>query len=129
MVGIANGVKTPTSCLLGVPIHHTMEVSTNIIYLDFDGHAQVRKDALQDIPNQIEFRFCQNASRYRNGFPAFSAYAYSIDDDPTTFNDEEKAAMSEIWLRIAEDYAPFDVDCSLLPWQQHNVKLMLCRLM
>ncbi|MBQ7815408.1 MAG: hypothetical protein IJ387_13070, partial [Thermoguttaceae bacterium] len=35
--------------------------------------------------------------------------AYDLDGDPTTFNDAELEAINEIYLRVAEDYAPFNV--------------------
>jgi hypothetical protein len=36
--------------------------------------------------------------------------AFSIDSDFTTYSDAEQMAIQRIWLRVAEDYAPFDVD-------------------
>jgi len=36
--------------------------------------------------------------------------AYSIDNDPTTFTQTELNAIAESWKRIAEDFAPFDID-------------------
>ncbi|MBR4105061.1 MAG: hypothetical protein IKK39_13500, partial [Thermoguttaceae bacterium] len=35
--------------------------------------------------------------------------AYDLDGDPTSFNDAELEAINEIYLRVAEDYAPFNV--------------------
>ena len=35
--------------------------------------------------------------------------AYDLDGDPTTFNDAELEAINEIYLRVVEDYAPFNV--------------------
>ncbi len=35
--------------------------------------------------------------------------AYDLDGDPTTFSDAELEAINEIYLRVAEDYAPFNV--------------------
>ena len=34
---------------------------------------------------------------------------YSLDSDPA-FSDQELAVVQEVWLRVAEDYAPFDVN-------------------
>lgn len=34
---------------------------------------------------------------------------FSLDGDPA-FNAEEHATIQEVWMRVAEDYAPFDVD-------------------
>jgi hypothetical protein len=35
---------------------------------------------------------------------------YDIDGDATTFSDKELANIKEIWARVAEDYAPFNID-------------------
>lgn len=35
---------------------------------------------------------------------------FSIDNDKTTFSDAELTMMQGIWQRVAEDYAPFDID-------------------
>jgi hypothetical protein len=35
---------------------------------------------------------------------------WGADGDNTTFSDSEQAAMKEIWQRMAEDYAPFDIN-------------------
>ena len=35
---------------------------------------------------------------------------YDLDGDYTTFSDEEQTRIQRIWARVAEDYAPFDVD-------------------
>ena len=34
----------------------------------------------------------------------------SLDGDLGTFNDTEREQIQSIWQRVAEDYAPFDVD-------------------
>jgi len=35
---------------------------------------------------------------------------WDIDGDPTTFSAAERTAIQQIWLRVAEDYSPNDVD-------------------
>jgi len=44
------------------------------------------------------------------GVTAGAQPAWSLDGDPSTFNDSERVAVQSIWQRVAEDYAPFDVD-------------------
>ena len=44
------------------------------------------------------------------GVPSGAAPAWSLDGDPATFNDSEREAIQTIWQRVAEDYAPFDID-------------------
>ena len=38
------------------------------------------------------------------------ARAFSLDANDTTFSDTEQTAIKNIWQRVAEDYAPFDID-------------------
>lgn len=45
-----------------------------------------------------------------NGGTNIVAPAYDMDGDTTTFNETERSKIIEIWRRVAEDYAPFDVD-------------------
>jgi hypothetical protein len=40
----------------------------------------------------------------------FSAVAFSTDPDYSTFSDAEQLAIKRIWQRVAEDYAPFNID-------------------
>lgn len=35
---------------------------------------------------------------------------WDTDGDPTTFSSTERTAIQQIWLRVAEDYSPYDVD-------------------
>jgi len=45
----------------------------------------------------------------RGGAPIL-AYAYDTDNAPATFSDAERTNIQQIWQRVAEDYAPFDID-------------------
>src|SRR5438128_1728290 len=38
------------------------------------------------------------------------APACDIDGNQSSFSDSEMAIVQSVWLRVAEDYAPFDVD-------------------
>jgi PKD repeat protein len=73
---------------------HSRPGSNRVIYLDFDGH--------------VTSNTGWNAS-YTDNQPINSA-PFSIDTDPTTFNQQEQDAIQYIWQRVAEDYAAFDVD-------------------
>ncbi|MDR1816818.1 MAG: hypothetical protein LBR07_01250 [Puniceicoccales bacterium] len=42
--------------------------------------------------------------------PAYAAKPFSLDADGATFNAAERALVTEVWERVAEDFAPFDVD-------------------
>ena len=73
---------------------HSRPGSNRVIYLDFDGH--------------ITSNTGWNSS-YTSGQPINSA-PFSIDGDPYTFNQQEQDVIQYVWQRVAEDYAPFDVD-------------------
>ena len=73
---------------------HSRPGSTKTIYLDFDGQT-VTGTAW----NGVGFLL-----------PAGSHPAFSLDGDPTTFNNLERDAIQGVWQRVSEDYAPFDVD-------------------
>jgi peptidoglycan hydrolase-like protein with peptidoglycan-binding domain len=36
--------------------------------------------------------------------------AYDIDNDPTTFSDQELANINEIWQRVSEKFSPFNIN-------------------
>ncbi len=43
-----------------------------------------------------------------------STPVYDQDGDATTFSDGELASIYEIWARVAEDYAPFNIDVTTI---------------
>ena len=69
---------------------HSLPGAQRTIVLDFNGH-----DARGTAWGNTE---AQNTA------------PYSIDGDPATFNDDEKAVIHSVWQRVAEDYAPFAVN-------------------
>ena len=72
---------------------HSLPSSTKVVYLDFDGHLM-----------QNEYW----NSAYKIG--PFDNQPYDIDGIPSAFSDTERARILEIWQRVADDYAPFDID-------------------
>lgn len=74
-------------------IFHTRPGSSNVIFLDFDGHVVTN-----------------TAWNNSLGRTQIIARAFSIDSDATTYNDSEQEMIRRIWQRVKEDYAPFDVD-------------------
>jgi hypothetical protein len=73
----------------GMPIHHSKPGAAWTIYLDLDG----------ETVNSNVWRIFNRRTR-----------GLTIDADALTFNVEEQAVISRIWGRVAEDWAPFDVD-------------------
>jgi hypothetical protein len=72
---------------------HSLSTATKRIYLDFDGH------------------FTTNTTwqNYFN-YPNINTPAFSLDSNYTSFSDAEKTAIQDVWARVAEDFAPFQVD-------------------
>ncbi len=80
----------PTAVLPnGMPIHHSKSGAAFTMYLDFDGEV-------------VRSQFW--------GINARSTQGLTIDADAFTFNAEEQAVISRTWGRVAEDWAPFDID-------------------
>jgi len=81
-----------------VPIYHSNPGATKKIYLDFDG---------QTVLNTV-----WNNRNYigTNSPNPINAPAYSMDSDYANFSAAELTSIREIWARVSEDYAPFNVD-------------------
>ena len=75
------------------PAHSSRPGSNRVIYLDFNGHTITGT--------------AWNASK---GIDPVNVTPYSSDTDATTFSAAEQAVITEVWQRVAEDYAAFDVN-------------------
>lgn len=71
---------------------HSAPGSQRTIYLDFDGQ-QVSGTAWND-----------------EGLPNGTHPAWTLDGNAGSFSARERTIVQEIWQRVAEDFAPFDVD-------------------
>ncbi len=74
--------------LTDIPVLHSNAGADASIYLDFDGHFISQWGAYSNVTTPV----------------------YDIDGDDTTFSDTELARITEIWQRVAEDFAPFDIN-------------------
>lgn len=72
---------------------HSRPGAKRVIYLDFDG----------DLVSNTAWN-----SSY--GVTTIDAKPFDLDGFPSTFSDTELQRIQNIWRRVAEDYAPFDVD-------------------
>ena len=72
---------------------HSKPGANRVIFLDFDGH---------EISGTS-----WNSGSYSS---AFTAGPFDADGTPGTFNDAEKETIQIVWQRVAEDFAPFNVD-------------------
>lgn len=73
---------------------HTRPGAARILYLDFHGFTVHATD--------------WNASNHASD--DIVVPPFDVDGDPASYGDKEHAAIQEIWRRVAEDFAPFDVD-------------------
>ena len=92
----ASGSFTPVAPLADSFKLHSRPGSTRKILLDFNG--QTVSDTWWNEP-------APQGGGLANGSHA----AWSLDGDPA-FSDAERLAVQEVWARVSEDYAPFDVD-------------------
>lgn len=69
---------------------HSKPGSNRVIYLDFTGYTI-------------------SGNAWAGGATVVSP-AYTQDADTSTFTNAEMDAIQEVWQRVAEDFAPFDVD-------------------
>jgi PKD repeat protein len=97
---LADGAVAGSTVVAGAPAPleqtfflHSRPGAQRVIHLDFDG-ALVTSTA------------------WNTGFgvSAIDAKPYDLDGEPTTFSATERERIQTIWQRVAEDYAPFDVD-------------------
>ena len=72
---------------------HSKPGATRIMFLDFDGHT-ITNTAWND----------------SDGVSSWEAQAFDTDGNADTFSAGEIDAIKSIWRRVAEDYAPFNVD-------------------
>lgn len=73
---------------------HSRPGSNRVIYLDFNGH--------------LTSGTVWNTNF--TGGQAINSLPFSLDGDPNSFNQQEQDVIQYIWQRVAEDYAPFDVN-------------------
>jgi hypothetical protein len=85
---------TVSATAAAMPLLHSRPGSQRVIYLDFDGHTTTG--------TAWNSNFTGGAS--------FTTPPYDTEGDITTLSTVEAANIEAIWRRVAEDYAPFDID-------------------
>lgn len=87
--GAGGGPESPLAAVpvSAPPVYHSRPGASRVIYVDFNGH---------DLTG--------------SAWGSHVARVFDLDGNTETFNDAEQAAIKYIWQRMAEDYAPFDVD-------------------
>lgn len=80
----------------GLPIHHSKPGAARTLYLDLTPQTLTVRPA---------WRQFLGGSR-----SAITTRGLSLDSDALTFTVDEQAVVSRLWGRVAEDWAPFDID-------------------
>ncbi len=74
-------------------VFHSKPGAVNVLYLNFIGETVTDTQWNTEISRAV-----------------IPAVAFSTDSDLTTFSDAEQVVIKRIWERMAEDYAPFNID-------------------
>lgn len=74
--------------LSSIPALHSRPSASVKFFLDFDGHFESIWGSYSNVTTPV----------------------FDRDADPTTFSDSELSTIQEVWQRVAEDFAPFNVD-------------------
>ena len=85
---VQSGSPAATNSLTSLPQLHSNAGATAKLFLDFNG----------------------NFVASWGGWSNATTPVYDQDGDATTFSDGELASIHEIWARVSEDYAPFNID-------------------
>ncbi|MBI5425671.1 MAG: putative Ig domain-containing protein [Opitutae bacterium] len=75
------------------PAYSSRPGAANVLYLDFNGHV-LTGSAWNSSANVSSWNFL----------------AYDLDGDSATFSEAEQSAIYQIWQRVAEDFAPFNIN-------------------
>ncbi len=78
--------------LSSIPALSSNSGATAKLFLDFNGHTQASWGSYTNVITPV----------------------YDQDGDRTTFSTGELASIQEIWARVAEDYAPFNIDVTTI---------------
>jgi subtilisin-like proprotein convertase family protein len=89
------GPSGATSALTNLPVLNSLAGAPVSVILKFDGYTD-------NDPGWIAFR--------DSGTGPIVTPAFDLDGDATTFNTEELRQIEEIWYRVSEDFAPFNVN-------------------
>jgi hypothetical protein len=104
------------------PVLNSNPAAPVALYLDFDRHFE-ESWAVHDVAGN-EFVY---DTTHVPGFdlPGIITPAFDLDNDYTTFNQEEKDTITEVWQRVAEDYRPFNVNVTTVePADPENGKAL-----
>jgi hypothetical protein len=78
------------------PAYNSRPTATHHIYLDFNGGIVTGK-------------------AWNTNVASYDCLPWSSDNDQATFNDAEQTVMFQVWQRMSEDFAPFNVNITTDP--------------
>jgi len=81
----------PASTLEDAFLLHSRPGAANVVYIDFDG-ATITNTAWNGTHDQLD------------------ALAYNVEGDRSSFSDLERTRIVDIWHRVSEDLAAYDID-------------------
>ena len=102
-----------------VPSGTTVPVNPFPEHLEFNSRPGAPNTLFLDFTGTIVTDTAWNDYISRDPIPA---RAFSTDSDANTFSDAEQAAIKRIWQRVAEDYAPFDVNVTTVEPVVWNIR-------
>jgi hypothetical protein len=83
--------EIPQATLDAAFLLHSRPGSSNVVFIDFDG------DTI-------------TGTAWNGGNAPIDAVPYNIEGDAATFSVLERTRIVDIWNRVAEDFAPYDID-------------------
>jgi hypothetical protein len=85
-------LSAATTSLAGLPSLSSNPSAQKKLYLDFNGHVQSSWGSFTNVITPV----------------------FDQDGNPSSLSSGELAAIREIWTRVAEDYAPFNIDVTTI---------------
>ncbi|MGC8989524.1 MAG: zinc-dependent metalloprotease family protein, partial [Verrucomicrobiia bacterium] len=89
----AAGTSLPVAPFPSSLAFHSRPGAQNVLYLDF---------VSETVVNTL-----WNTELDRSSIPALP---FSVDSDYETYNETEQTIIRNVWMRVAEDFAPFNID-------------------
>jgi len=85
---------------------HSRPGAAKVIYLDFTGHTTANTPWNSGVNANVNI----------------VTPAFDLDGDPSTFNNAERTAIQDIWRRVSEDYAAWDVNVTTADPGLENIR-------
>jgi hypothetical protein len=98
--------------LTSIPVLHSNPDAPVHIYLKFDGYLDKGWWGQTGAPDRTGTLVDQAGHPYTVNYNHNDSFQpiFDMDGDITTFSDQELQTIHDIWQRVADDYAPFNVD-------------------